>query len=248
MDFTDGVTTTTSAYSTYHVKGPVTDGYGYGSGTVGLSAPSGVFTSDTININPQLQTAGNHSVLAGFIITDQPVVTHSAPASTVLPVGGSFVLSASVLGINTLSYQWQHAGTNIPGATFPELHEQFRDDCRLRQLSDHCHRQPVPLQPGHRQCPRGHRGPAARGADRHVGCEYVHHRRAGWFRHVELRLANWWSGSADDYWGAPDSAIFGVGGAGPYTVTLGDNITANGDHVQQRRLHHYQQLRPKSDP
>lgn len=39
---------------------------------------------------------------------------------------------------------------------------------------------------------------------------------------------NWWTGSANSTWNnaTPDSAVFGAGGAGAYTVTLGEAITA----------------------
>src|SRR5208283_1316195 len=40
-------------------------------------------------------------------------------------------------------------------------------------------------------------------------------------------LTNWWNGSLDDYWNPTDSAIFGAGGVGNYTVTLKGSITAN---------------------
>ena len=40
---------------------------------------------------------------------------------------------------------------------------------------------------------------------------------------------NWWTGAANVTWnnGTPDSAIFGAGAAGNYTVNLGEAITAN---------------------
>ncbi|EEF63385.1 LamG-like jellyroll fold domain-containing protein [Pedosphaera parvula] len=109
--FTDGVTTNTAAYSTYQA------GLGtYGTGTVGLSAPSGVFTGDSININPQPKTSSTRSTLAAFIITDKPVVT-KAPVGLTVNQGTGFTLSAGVIGIAPITYQWQHAGTNISGAT-----------------------------------------------------------------------------------------------------------------------------------
>ena len=111
VDFTDGVTTNTVSYATYYVPNP--NGY---DGTVGLSAPSAAFTSDTININCQPKTAGNRSTLAGFIITDQPVVTQD-PSSATVNLGDTLILSATTIGLpNGLAYQWQHYGTNLPGA------------------------------------------------------------------------------------------------------------------------------------
>ena len=116
VDITDGVTTDTVAYATYYVTGPASDGYYSGSGTVGLSAPSGVFTNDTIQINPQAQTAGKRSVLAGFIITDQPVASTPPPGPALIPPGGTISLSAGVAGVPP-SYQWRTNGVAIPGAT-----------------------------------------------------------------------------------------------------------------------------------
>jgi len=116
VDITDGVTTNAVAYSTYYVVNPASDSAVTG-GTVGLSAQGGSFTSDTINLYCHPKTASNRSVLAGFIITDQPVVSLD-PANTGVNAGSSFTLSAGVIGLSPLAYQWQHAGTNIPGATF----------------------------------------------------------------------------------------------------------------------------------
>jgi hypothetical protein len=115
VEFTDGTTSNVVDYATYYIANPINDGTDLG-GTVGLSAQSGVFTSDTININCLPKTAGNRSTLAGFIITDMPVVT-LPPLGSTNNAGSSFALSASPIGIPPLSYQWQLNGTNLPGAT-----------------------------------------------------------------------------------------------------------------------------------
>ena len=115
VDITDGVTTNTVAYSTYYKPNPVNDGYSLG-GTVGLSAPSGAFTSDTINLNCQPKTSGHRSVLAGFIITDQPVVSKD-PVSTTNNLGASLTLTAGVVALtNNLHFQWRENGIPIVGA------------------------------------------------------------------------------------------------------------------------------------
>ena len=115
VDITDGTTTNALAYSTYYVSSPASDGYSSG-GTVGLSPASSVFTSDTININPEPKTSGNRSVLAGFIITDKPVVD-SKPAGGIYNLGAGFTLSAGAIGIPPLTYQWLKNGTPIANAT-----------------------------------------------------------------------------------------------------------------------------------
>jgi autotransporter-associated beta strand protein len=116
VDFTDGATTSTCAYATYFVPATASDGPYPGSGTVGLSAPSKVFTSDTIHINPQPQTSGKRSVLAGFILTDQPVAS-KPPSQALIPPGTTLSLPAGVIGVLPLSYQWRTNGVPIPGAT-----------------------------------------------------------------------------------------------------------------------------------
>lgn len=225
VDFTDGTTTDTSAYSIYYVQNNPKAQWTVS--TVGISDPSGMFTADTISINSRSDGTGVNSSLCGFIVTDQPVVTHSVPASTVVKQGGSFVLSASVVGINTLSYQWQHAGTNIPGATFVSYTNTSA------AIADSGNYQLIATGSLFPSSP-------STGAVLVVTVVPPHApRSATWDANAETSgaqdgsgtwsyaLVNWWSGSFDDYWNDTDSAVFGVGGAGPYTVTLGDNITAN---------------------
>ena len=114
VDITDGVMTNTVAYSTYYKANiPIAETSG---GTVALSAPSGAFTSDTINIYCLPKTSANRSVLAGFIITDQPVVS-TDPTNTTVNQGSALSLSAGVIGVGALSYQWRTNGTLVPGAT-----------------------------------------------------------------------------------------------------------------------------------
>lgn len=115
VDVSDGVTTSTVAYSTYYVTNPASDGYVSG-GTVGVSASSGVFTSNTINIVPQPKTPGKRSTLAGFIITDQPVLVRDPSGSTVA-AGGTISLTAGAVGLPPMTYQWRLNGNPISGAT-----------------------------------------------------------------------------------------------------------------------------------
>ena len=75
-----------------------------------------MFTSDTIYINPEPKTSGNRSTLAGFIITDQPVVSQK-PIGGIFNSGATISLSAGVVGIPPISYQWCTNGVPIPGAT-----------------------------------------------------------------------------------------------------------------------------------
>ena len=114
VDITDGVMTNTVAYSTYYKANlPIAETSG---GTVALSAPSSAFTSDTISIYCHPKTSANRSTLAGFIITDQPVVSQD-PTNTTVNQGSALSLSAGVIGVGPLSYQWRTNGTPIRGAT-----------------------------------------------------------------------------------------------------------------------------------
>ena len=116
VDITDGVTTNVLAYSTYFKANNPAVNPDVPGGTIGLSAQSGAFTSDTININCHPKTAPNRSTLAGFIITDQPVVTED-PTNTALNLGATLTLSANVIGLtNGFYYQWRENGTNLLGA------------------------------------------------------------------------------------------------------------------------------------
>jgi hypothetical protein len=116
VDITDGVATTnTASYSTYYVKNPESDSSVSG-GTVGLSTDSGVFTSDTVQLYPHPKTASNRSVLAGFIVTDKPVVSLK-PVGGSVNQGSAFTLSAGAIGIPPLSFQWRLNGSPIPNAT-----------------------------------------------------------------------------------------------------------------------------------
>ncbi len=115
VDITDGVLDTNVTYSTYYIPNPINDGDDLG-GTVGLSNPSLVYTGDTLDINCDPKTSGSRSTLAGFIITDIPVVSQAPTGTTNIP-GTSFTLSAGAIGIPPLSYQWQLNGTNLAGAT-----------------------------------------------------------------------------------------------------------------------------------
>jgi hypothetical protein len=113
VDITDGITTNVLAYSNIFIPDPVDSSY---NGAIGVSAPSGVFTADAIQINPEPKTAGHRSVLCGFIITDQPVVSTS-PVGGNINSGGTISLSSQAIGILPISYQWYTNGVPIPGAT-----------------------------------------------------------------------------------------------------------------------------------
>jgi hypothetical protein len=107
----DGATTTTNAFDLVYTAGNANF-----PGPVGLLAIAG--TNDTITFGAVTRniSSAESCALAGFIITDKPVVTKD-PANTTVNQGATLNLTATVIGVGALSYQWQHAGTNFPGAT-----------------------------------------------------------------------------------------------------------------------------------
>jgi hypothetical protein len=58
----------------------------------------------------------NASTIAGFIITDKPVMS-MPPNAVVVAQGDSVTWSGYAVGVPPLSYQWRHNGVPIPGAT-----------------------------------------------------------------------------------------------------------------------------------
>jgi hypothetical protein len=58
----------------------------------------------------------NASTIAGFIITDQPVITMS-PRSTAAVSNDTVLLRTIAAGVPPLSYQWRKSGTPISGET-----------------------------------------------------------------------------------------------------------------------------------
>ena len=82
---------------------------------MGLGA-SPVLTNDAILLSNPSRPDTRNCALAGLILTDKPVVTRK-PVGASYNSGSTISLSASAVGIPPLAYQWQHAGTNLPGAT-----------------------------------------------------------------------------------------------------------------------------------
>lgn len=108
---TDGITTTTNGFDTVYTAGNANF-----PGPVGLLAFSGTSDSITFGAAGRSVSSAQSCALAGFIITDQPVVTQD-PLNTSVNQGDTLMLSANSIGLtNGLYYQWQHAGTNILGA------------------------------------------------------------------------------------------------------------------------------------
>ena len=111
--------TQTMAYTTWRAVGGYYDNTALS--TVGLSASSTTLTNDSIQLSGVAITNAVFSsptwpVLCGFIITDKPVISRNPIGSTV-GTTAAFSLTATVVGIPPLHYQWRTNGIPIPGAT-----------------------------------------------------------------------------------------------------------------------------------
>lgn len=115
VDITDGTTTNTLSYHVWYIQNnPAAQ---WPSSTAGVSDPSGGFTADTIYINSRDDGTGVKSALAGFIITDKPVISQD-PQGVTYPTGSTFTLSPLVAALpNSLAYQWRSNGVPVAGAT-----------------------------------------------------------------------------------------------------------------------------------
>lgn len=90
----------------------------------GLSTVSGSLNTDHVKIigNQAQHGSGgangfdNASCIAGFIVTDKPVLTMS-PNPVVVAPGDTVTWSGYAAGVPPLAYQWRHNGVPIPGAT-----------------------------------------------------------------------------------------------------------------------------------
>ena len=188
-----------------------------------------VLNNDAITLsNPSRDVSSANCALAGVILTDKPVVTRDVATAMLLSSGASLVLPTptTIIGVG-LTYQWQHAGTNIPGATFSSytnnsvattdagLYSAVVTSSFYPSLSVTGQVASVSVVPAH----------AARSAtfDANTGTTGAQDGSGTW----GYTLVNWWSGSVDDYWGNPDSAVFGAGGTGAYSVALTASVTAN---------------------
>ena len=154
------------------------------------------------------------------------MVTQSAPATTVTTPAASFVLTSTAIGIGTLSYQWQHAGTNLTGAnaTFSNFTNSSAatTDTGFYQVLVTSSSFPSITSTGSVLTVSVHAA-VTDTWDANTGTTLAQDGSGTW----SLAGTNWWTGSANDVLYPNDSAIYGAGGTGTYTVTLGDSVTAN---------------------
>src|SRR5208282_2561521 len=86
-----------------------------GNGTA-ISVESPVLMIDAITIAGAPRNGSHRSTLAGFIVTDKPVVSQK-PVGGIFNSGSTISLSAAAIGIDPISYQWYTNGVPVPGAT-----------------------------------------------------------------------------------------------------------------------------------
>ncbi|MGC4017296.1 MAG: autotransporter-associated beta strand repeat-containing protein [Luteolibacter sp.] len=113
-----GTTSHTSDYSDVRSTTSFYYGASY-SASWALGTPTPTLTGDTVTLTgPEGVFGSDHaSALAGIIITDKLLVTDVNPPPLSVAFGDTATLHSGVIGIGTLTYQWRHGGTNIPGAT-----------------------------------------------------------------------------------------------------------------------------------
>src|ERR1035438_7927546 len=85
-----------------------------GNGTA-ISVESPTLMVDAITIAGVPRNGSHRSTLADFILTDKPVVSQK-PVGGIFNSGSTISLSAGVVGILPISYQWYTNGVAIPGA------------------------------------------------------------------------------------------------------------------------------------
>ena len=87
-------------------------------GAYALGQGSGAFVGDTLSLSaPAATTSLLRSALAGFLVTDQPVISARPTGGGAFSSGATFTLQATAVGLRPLSYQWRLNGNAILGAT-----------------------------------------------------------------------------------------------------------------------------------
>ena len=217
ISVSDGTTPETLSYTQ---KGQFDFGWGI-SGSYGTYAPSGTFTGDTFTITGDGNDGSVWSWLSGFIITDQPVI-NAEPVATSVPTGGTISLSASAIGVGTLTYQWKIGGVDIPGATastFTKASASTGDAGDYTVVVTNVAGN-VTSQTAHVTVAQ----PVSLTWDTDTGTSGGQAGSGTW----DTSNSNWWNGTANVSWGAMDLATFGAGGVGTSTVTLAADTSISG--------------------
>jgi autotransporter-associated beta strand protein len=220
--FTDGTTTNTATYHIWHIKN--NPGSQWPSSTAGISDCSGTFTADTLNIDSATNAPssmdvphGVQSALAGFILTDEPVISLD-------PQGGTFItnstisLSATVAALpNALAYQWLSNGVPVLAATnaaYTITGATVADSANYELVVTNLYGSATS---GVATVTVA--APATLTWDANTSTTGAQDGSGDWAGSL---TENWWNGTDDVAWSPIDNAIFGIGGTGDYTVTVTD--------------------------
>ena len=207
----DGVTPETL---TYDVRGTFT--YNASAGFSISTPTSNLFTSDTLSLTGPSDGIPR-SFLAGFIITDKPVVT-VPPKGASLASGGTITMNAGAVGVAPLTYQWRKGGVDLSGATsatytnaLTEVGDSGDYDVVVTNLYGTATSPVAAVTVA---------VPATVTWDADAGTSDVQDGDGTW------TSANWWDGLSDIAWSNFNFVTFGSGGIENYTVTLPSAVIA----------------------
>lgn len=192
------------------------------SGSVGLLT-SPAHTADSITMsNPTRDSSPTAFALAGFIVTDKPVVSYG-PVSGSYATGSTINLSTVVAALtNNLAYQWRSNSIpilNATNSTFSKAGATMADSANYDVIVTNLYgattssvavvtvAAPVPVT-----------------WDANTGTSGAQDGSGTW----DATTANWWNGTADVAWSTLNPGIFGAGTPGAYTVTLATSVTVGG--------------------
>jgi len=225
--FTDGTTTNTATYHLWIIKN--NPGSQWPSTTAGISDCSGTFTADTLFIDSATNAPssmdvphGVQSALAGFILTDQPVVSLDPQGGTYI-TNSTISLNARVAALpKALAYQWLSNGVPISGATnlvYTIVGATAADSANYDLVVTNLYGSATSAVATVTVAV-----PATLTWDANTSTTGAQDGSGDWGNSL---TANWWNGTSDVPWSTLANATFGAGGTGAYSVTVTNSATAD---------------------
>lgn len=188
--------------------------------SLGVGA-SPALNHDSITLTNPSRPDNRNCALAGLIITDKPVVD-VPPSNASIATGSTLILSANVVGLPPITYQWRRNGSPISGAnsaTFTKFGATSGDNGTYDVVATNAYGTTTSDSASVTVAV-----PATVTWDGDTGTTGAQDGSGTW----NSSNANWWNGAADVVWSDLNFAVFGSGGSGPHTVTLGSNLTTSG--------------------